>query len=71
MRKLPSADRNRVQKALAGLSSEPRPHGSAKLKGSPYYRVRVGDYRIIYRVSDKELTVMIMAVGHRKNVYGK
>jgi mRNA interferase RelE/StbE len=52
------------------LKDDPRPPGSEKLKGSEdAYRIRVGDYRILYEVRDKELLVYIIEAGHRREVY--
>ncbi len=52
------------------LSENPRPHGSKKLKGfENSYRIRVGDYRVIYEVHDDVLLVLIMKVGPRRNIY--
>ena len=58
-----------IQSAIALLSINPRPHGYIKLKGEEAYRIRVGDYRIIYEIKDKILTVIVVDVGHRKVVY--
>ena len=51
------------------LSDNPRPAGCKKLSGRSGYRIRVGNYRIIYTIEDYQLTVTVIAVGHRKNVY--
>jgi mRNA interferase RelE/StbE len=51
------------------LAADPRPPDSKKLKGSDFYRVRVGDYRIVYSVEDKVLLVLVVAVGHRRDIY--
>jgi len=63
----------RVATAIEGLEIEPRPHGVKRLKGrdGDYYRIRVGDYRIIYLVDDPVLIVRIHRIGHRKDVYDK
>lgn len=58
-----------IKKAIYGLADNPRPQGYKKLKGRPGYRVRVGDYRIIYDIFDKELVVNVIALGHRKDIY--
>ncbi|MDO9254352.1 MAG: type II toxin-antitoxin system RelE/ParE family toxin [Bacteroidales bacterium] len=55
--------------AIADLEENPRPQGYIKLKGRGGYRVRVGNYRIIYEVFDNELIVNILALGHRKDIY--
>jgi mRNA interferase RelE/StbE len=50
-------------------AKDPRPQGHEKLTGQEKYRVRRGQYRIIYSIQDKELTVWVVKVGHRKDVY--
>ena len=70
MKKLPHGALARVAAALASLASEPRPHGVKKLSGEEnLYRVRVGDYRIIYQVRDRELVVLVLKIGHRREIY--
>ena len=66
---LPLVARQRLRKKIASLSNEPRPRGTKKLEDEDLYRVRVGDYRILHRISDKERLVTILAVGHRREVY--
>ncbi len=58
-----------VLEAIKGLAQNPRPHGCKKLKGRNGYRIRKGDYRIIYDVYDKELVVDVIALGHRREIY--
>jgi mRNA interferase RelE/StbE len=55
--------------AILSLSENPRPQGYKKLKGRDAYRIRKGDYRIIYEIADEIVTVEIIAVGHRKDIY--
>ena len=55
--------------AIGGLQQTPRPIGYKKLKGRDAYRIRTGNYRIIYEIYDKELIVDIITLGHRKEVY--
>ncbi|MGN6437746.1 MAG: type II toxin-antitoxin system RelE family toxin [Agriterribacter sp.] len=55
--------------ALKALAVNPRPHGYKKLKGRPGYRIRVGDYRVIYNIQDNILTVFVIDIGHRKDIY--
>lgn len=55
--------------AIQNLASEPRPHGYIKLRGREGYRIRKGDYRIIYDIIDNTLTIEIIALGHRKDIY--
>jgi mRNA interferase RelE/StbE len=55
---------------LLALADDPRPHGSEKLKGSrDQYRLRVGTYRVIYEIRDDRLIVLVLRIGHRKDVY--
>lgn len=60
---------NRVRLAFRILSNNPRPPLSVKLKGRSGYRIRVGDYRIIYEIFDKKVIILIMRIGHRRKVY--
>jgi mRNA interferase RelE/StbE len=66
---IPKADRLRIVRKIQALSDEPRPHGSEKLTAEEKYRLRQGPYRIIYSVSDAEETVLVVKVGHRREVY--
>jgi mRNA interferase RelE/StbE len=61
--------RQRIANALAALSENPRPHGCIKLQGLEAYRIRVGSYRIIYEIHDDHLLVLVVDVGHRRDVY--
>ncbi|MFH0844670.1 MAG: type II toxin-antitoxin system RelE/ParE family toxin [Pseudomonadota bacterium] len=70
LRKLEKETISAVVKAVEALSEEPYPAGSRKLKGSVHsYRIRVGDYRVIYSMRESELTVEIIRVGHRRDIY--
>ena len=61
----------RIISALHALADDPRPHGVKKLKGyRDYWRIRVGDYRIIYTIQDDRLLVVVIRIGHRRDVYG-
>lgn len=62
-------DRRRVVRRIQGLADDPRPSGSQKLSGQNRYRVRQGNFRIIYSIEDDKLIVHIVKVGDRKNVY--
>jgi mRNA interferase RelE/StbE len=66
---IPKRDLKRILDRIAGLAAKPRPHGCEKLAGEERYRIRQGRYRIIYSIQDDELTVWIVKVGHRKDVY--
>lgn len=70
LRKLPRPAQRRIQSAIDGLILNPRPVGSKKLKGrQPAYRIRVGDYRVIYEIHDDVLTVLVVRVASRNVVY--
>jgi mRNA interferase RelE/StbE len=69
MNSLSAAVFERVTKAVLSLETTPRPRGAKKLHGRSAYRLRIGDYRVLYTVSDSARTVEIVAVGHRKDVY--
>jgi len=58
-----------IKTAIASLSENPRPYGYKKLKGEEAYRIRVGDYRIIYEIDNDKIIVTVVSVGHRKEVY--
>lgn len=67
--RFPASLTDRILEALAGLETDPRPPGCKKLRGREAYRVRVGDYRIIYEIHDRVLQVLVITVGHRREVY--
>ncbi|MEV7606021.1 type II toxin-antitoxin system RelE/ParE family toxin [Paenarthrobacter sp. NPDC089322] len=70
VRKLPPEARRRIQAAIEILAESPRPPGAKKLVGSDNdWRVRTGDYRIIYEIRDSELIVLVVAIGHRRDIY--
>lgn len=66
---LPADLQTRIVKALRKLEANPRPSGIKKLKGEDAYRLRVGDYRVLYEVHDKRLLVLVVKIGHRREVY--
>ena len=69
LRRIPNRDLRRILAAMKSLSEEPRPSGSEKLSGQERYRVRQGSYRIIYEINGGEVVVVVVKVGHRKDVY--
>jgi mRNA interferase RelE/StbE len=67
---LPRDVQARIAPVILTLGDDPRPHGARKLKGgSDEYRIRVGDYRVVYTIDDDNNIVLIVAVAHRRDVY--
>lgn len=66
---VPKKDRRRIVARIRSLSVEPRPPGCERLSGHDLYRVRQGNYRIVYAVQDTDLAVVIITIGHRREVY--
>jgi len=66
---LDNATLQRVDKTILSLSKNPHPRGSKKLTGIPLYRVRVGTYRILYEVNVSNEQVIIVNIGHRRDIY--
>ena len=62
-------DRRRIVQVILSLAEEPRPSGCRKLSGKDKYRIRSGQYRIVYAVEDAILVVTIVKIGHRREVY--
>lgn len=72
LRKLDRSAQRRVQAAIELLAAEPRPNGAKKLVGGDgEWRVRTGDYRIVYEIHDNVLIVLVIAVGHRREIYDR
>lgn len=69
LRGLPKEDVSRILGRIEALRDDPRPPGSEKLSGQERYRIRQGNYRIVYGIEDAEVVVEIVKVGHRKEVY--
>ena len=70
IRKLDGGIRKRISAAIDALAQEPRPDGVKKLAGADdLWRIRVGDYRVIYQIQDLHLVVLIVKIGHRGEVY--
>lgn len=65
----PKKDRLRIINRINALADDPRPQGSEKLSGYDKYRVRQGNYRIVYSIQDQKLIISVVKVGHRKEVY--
>ena len=66
---LPPKDRGRIVARIQALADDPRPVGAEKLSGQDRYRVRQGDYRILYEIEDQVLRIMVVKIGHRRDVY--
>ena len=66
---IPKKDLKRILARIESFGDEPRPIGGEKLAGHELYRVRQGNYRILYSIQDNELTIWIIKIGHRKEVY--
>ena len=72
LRKLDRAAQRRVQAAIELLATEPRPSGAQKLVGGDgEWRVRTGDYRVVYEIHDTVLLILVVAVGHRREIYDR
>lgn len=69
LERIPEPDYSKIKKSILDLAKNPRPVGCKKLKGRDGFRIRQGNYRIIYEVKDHILTVLIVAAGHRKDIY--
>ncbi len=70
LRKLPPNTQQRVNDNILALAENPRPPGVKALQGSRgLLRLRVGDYRVIYRIEDRQLIVVVVQVGHRRDIY--
>ena len=70
LRKLQKSAQLSMVKAIKSLASQPRPRGSRRLQGyDDVYRIRTGRYRIIYSIEDRRLLIIVLKIGHRKDVY--
>ena len=65
---VPKEDRRRIARRIEALSANPRPPGCEKLSSEDKYRVRQGDYRVIYLVSDRSHEVVVFKIGHRREI---
>ena len=66
---IPKNDLKRILTRIENLADDPRPAGSEKLTGQEFYRIRQGNFRIVYSIQDNELAIWVIKVGHRKEVY--
>lgn len=69
LRAFPKQDVKRILQCIQSLASEPRPYGCEKLSGQERYRIRQGDYRIVYAIEDDLLVILIVKIGHRGELY--
>lgn len=71
LKRLSRQDQKRISDKIDALSQEPRPSGVEKLKGrgQDAYRIRVGMYRVLYAIPDRELIILVIKIGHRREVY--
>ncbi len=69
MKGIPRSDVRRILASIESLADEPRPPGSKKLSGQERYRVRQGNYRILYEIEDDKLIICVVKVRHRRDVY--
>ena len=70
-KKIPKKDLQKILSKIKKLATNPKPSGSEKLTGQDLYRVRQGNYRILYSIQNSQLTIWVIKVGHRKDVYRK
>jgi mRNA interferase RelE/StbE len=69
LRRIPKADLRRIVARIGTLAADPRPPGSEKLFNEDVYRIRQGDHRILYSIDDDRGVVMVIKIGHRREVY--
>ncbi len=69
LEKIPKKDRERIVIAIQALTENPRPANALKLSGRDGWRMRIGNYRVIYEIIDKTCHILVLDVGHRKEIY--
>lgn len=69
LKQIDHRDRERIRGVIALLGDDPRPPAAKPLRGRPAWRVRVGDYCIIYKIDDGVLLIVVVTLGHRRDVY--
>ncbi len=67
--KIPNPNRDRIVESISGLSTIPRPQGAKELTGRDAWRIRVGNYRIIYEIEDDKLIILVVVIRHRRDAY--
>ena len=71
LKSIPKKDVTRILRKTKSLANDPRPAESEKLVGKERYRIRLGNYRILYSIEDERLIVLVVKVGHRRQVYDR
>jgi mRNA interferase RelE/StbE len=70
LKKIPKANRKRIVDKIDSLAESPPNPDTTKMKGNnPFHKVRVGDYRIVYEIQEDVLVILVVKIGHRKNIY--
>ena len=69
LRRIDGRHRRRIEARIEDLANDPRPAGAIRLTGVDCYRISIGDYRVIYTISDHAVTVTVIHVGHRRSIY--
>lgn len=67
--KIAQVERGRIVESIRALANNPRPKRARKLSGRDAWRIRVGNYRVIYEIKDEQLIVLVVVIGHRKDIY--
>ncbi|OGU66323.1 MAG: hypothetical protein A2499_15610 [Stygiobacter sp. RIFOXYC12_FULL_38_8] len=69
LRNVARKERVKIVEQISQLAENPRPFGCKKLRGTEFYRIRIGDYRVIYKIEDEVLLILVIRIGHRKDIY--
>ena len=69
LKRIAAKDQRRIIDRIRGLATDPRPAGTKKLSGEEKYRIRQGNYRILYQIFDETITVVVVRIGHRRDAY--
>jgi len=70
LKKIPRSDRRKIRDRIDSLAENLPDPGTTKMKGdNPFHKVRVGDYRIVYEIQESLLVILVLKIGHRKDVY--
>jgi len=67
--RLPQAEQDKIRNKILSLENNPKPVGSKKLRETNYFRIRSGDYRVIYSVNDTAKIIKVLSIGNRKDIY--